>query len=102
MPCRVDWPSSGDCNHHKEISDLRAEVERLTVMLCGVLRDHDQARLPKATKEWWKKHQAADRKRLEDEEAARELSSRLARDKIDREVLLSKLTKQEKELLGIK
>lgn len=89
MPCRVDESDYG--------SDPKTnkELDRVTAMLCDVLKLIDDCACPtdasdmypsvKGLEEWWEKHKGLDKQREEKERAT----------------ALNKLTTREKELLGL-
>lgn len=99
MPCRDyesdSWSSSAEVARYKEQADRLAriackamsELERNGIEDMLVLRDDE-------VREWWMKHKEADRKRREAEERA------AYRERVKAEAL-SKLSDEEKEILGI-
>lgn len=91
MPCRSDYPTEDYYN-----SRLRAELDEVTNMLCGVLRNYDTVlTLSPETRKWWKAHQEADRRREAAEAKRREADRKKA-------AALKKLTAEERKILGLK
>ncbi len=93
MPCRYDDDVPN------EIHELRVKLDKLTNMLCSVLTiltsRGDTYWLRGEVREWWAKHQAADRAREEKERTQKQEAN-------DRAVALAKLSEHERNLLGIK
>jgi hypothetical protein len=70
-------------------------ANNLTARLCDVLKETGASKYSLEMQIWWRDHQAKDRKREQEEKSERE------QQKI-RKAALSKLTKREKEALGLK
>jgi hypothetical protein len=102
MPCIYDDDGESD-------RQQRAELDKLTRMLCTVLGSLEELDQDKAfgkgwlwdrvigTKEiedWWKKHKEKDRKREEE-------NKRRAEEQKKKQDALSKLSKAERKLLGL-
>ena len=79
--------SSSECN--KKLAD------KLTAELCGKLKETDITKYSLEMQIWWRDHQDKDSKREQEEE------NKKKREEI-RKAALSKLTKAEKEALGLK
>jgi hypothetical protein len=95
MPCRSDY---GDAHND---SGLKTELDKVTRLLCGVCRDYERNYgLPVSALgdvelgRWWEEHKAADAKRVAREKAAEEKEQK-------KRQALSKLTPEEKKLLGL-
>ena len=98
MPCRDNWGTAED------FAEYQRKIDKLTRMLCGLCKvvedftdgDDDVMVIDKVKnlRKWWNAHQAADRKR-----EARQKVEKEKRRKIS--IALSKLTDEERELLGI-
>jgi len=102
MPCQsydTAWASESS---DYEIRKLKTEADRLARIACRALEaltESGQADFlllkDDETREWWIRHQEADRKAREKEEA------RIRREEL-KAAALSKLTQEEREALGIK
>lgn len=96
MPCR-DYD---DSVRIVEDPETRRRLDHVTRMLCGLLQQLEEKNLLSCISgnitvlQWWKDHQAADRKRLEAEAAARLKQKHRA-------AALAKLTPAERKLLGV-
>lgn len=88
MPC-------GDYSDNDTIHELSEQVKALTQFACE-LAQHipDRSKLSKATQKWIADHEREDQRRI-----ARELQD--AKDDIARKRALKRLTRREKELLGL-
>lgn len=103
MPC-MDNSRDDAYESSKSLQKARDRADQLAQMLCALL-GYVQDVYPLANKTleeihselpaWWKKHQEADRKRRLQEQQVRDLESK-------KQAVLKKLTKADKELLGIK
>src|SRR5579859_7204102 len=111
MPCtdcgpmphqNIEGPEDRRIYSESDIAGIKERLDNVTDMLCAVLallenspEDIDEVslefkHLPPKIKNWWKSHKKADAKKAAEE------AKRLAKVKA-----LSKLTKEEKKLLGL-
>jgi hypothetical protein len=100
----LDEIESGEMNSSKFNGGTHPQVygkcdqtlaNNLTIRLCDALKECGASKYSLEMQIWWRDHQAKDRKREQEEKSERE------REQI-RKAALSKLTKQEKEALGLK
>ena len=96
MPCD-SGPSYDNYNENR----LRGRLDVLTRMCCEMARElsgKQRGMLPKTTQAWIKRHEVSDRKRI-----ARERAEKKAEDerKAARKSALNKLSKREREALGV-
>ena len=89
MPCRDDWPSDQEC---QACESLQVRLDRVTRLACTLLRNG--ADCPEEFKGWWKLHQKHDKIREKQEKEEK-------RKKALKRAVLKKLSKEEKELLGL-
>ena len=93
MPCSdgYSYGASSDCTHVQRRADKNAR------MACAALRILERKvgldGLSKEVKDWWGEHKAADLAREKREEEERQRNEK-------RRAALSKLTKEERQLLG--
>jgi len=90
MPCTCDgYPTPEPDKHNGPLAEA----------LCKVLQEHEKkgelSCFDAATLEWWKEHKARDKERV-----AQDLKA--AKTKKDKAKAIKKLTKYERELLGVK
>jgi hypothetical protein len=96
-------PCTNDGFHQMEASENRRKLDKVTAMLCGVMRRLETGYPEHCTRltesivgldEWWTEH-----KRIDAERAKRE--AELARQQEMKKAALDKLTDEEKRALGI-
>ena len=102
MPCMsydTNWASS---SNDREVKKLKQECDRLARIACKAMTElvksgHADFLVLKddEVREWWEKHQEADRKAQEAK------AEKARRAKVKREAL-AKLSDEEKKILGIK
>jgi hypothetical protein len=106
MPCR-DYES--DYYSSQKNEQLQAQNDRLARIACKALTELVNA--GKAdflllgddeVREWWQKHQEADRLAREEQERKRKAAAEKARKTKLRNEVLARLTPEEREALGVK
>ena len=107
MPCR-DYEADGYYSTRK-IDELRVQNDRLARIACKALTELVNA--GKAdflllgddeVREWWQKHQEADRLAREEQERKRKAAAEKARKTKLRNEVLARLSPEEREALGVK
>lgn len=97
MPCRSD----DYCESDEEISKLNKKISQLEDMLCSVctVLDSVNVQVPPTAIVWWENHKQMDamRKKWEEERKIRELKVKELRNSA-----LEKLTKDERDVLGLR
>lgn len=93
MPCRDDFADSRD--YQENIDELN-KVTRMLCSLCKTCQRENCLDFIKnaGCEEWWNEHQAADNARFERERQEQER-------KLIKQKALSKLTEEERSLLGL-
>jgi hypothetical protein len=91
-PHSSDWDGYDSRVYNKSIDQEQAD--RLTIELCEYCRNHDISNHSLELQIWYREHKKSDERRLEIEKKNNEINYK-------RKQVLSKLTKEEKELLGI-
>lgn len=91
MPCRGPDEEPWAIN-----SQQQEKIDKLTRMLCSASKSMELRDVPMSRehKDWWRKHQEWDKKRLEQEREEK-------RKETLRKNALAKLTKEEKDLLDL-
>lgn len=94
MPCFYTGSAEGDAR--LLVEEANSKLTMVTQLLCAVLETMEKRGqvIPQGALEWWKEHKKIDAKRRADEEADKDR-------KRQREIALTKLTKQERRALGI-
>lgn len=102
MPCQSYESSWARNSDDSEVRKLKKEADKLARIACKALTELEENGVAEVlllkddeVREWWAKHQEDDRK------AAEALAKRQLEAKMRKEAL-SKLTDEEKRLLGIK
>ena len=80
--------------YHPAVYNQAADADGLVSELCLRLQSLDVTKQSLEMQMWWRDHQAADKARLEHEIARKQTDA-------ERQAALSKLTKYERELLGV-
>ena len=91
MPCR-DWNDVPNCSYEQR------KITELTQMLCSCCKEIERFNgptIPRDTTTWWIAHKKEDAARIQAEKEHKR------KDVIKKQVL-AKLTKQEKDILGLK
>lgn len=101
MPCR-DYDSDGWDTRSEELANYKVRADMLARIACKALTELENNSIVEAillrddeVREWWIAHKEADRKAAEKERKVREREEK-------RQAALSKLTAEERKLLGIK
>lgn len=92
MPCTYYTPEEEARIEHQEKQKLKAELDKVTRLLCEVMTEVENEYHPQFSKEikdWWKDHQEKDKARLKAEEAVLKLAKemQLAKEKKERKLL---------------
>ena len=107
MPCYMTGSYEGDLKLQKdELAEQATNVTQLLCTLCEEIELYNnglpkeftcfrQFRFPSNVNQWWKKHKEIDRKRKLEEELEKTIENK-------KKKAISKLTPEEKYLLGIK
>jgi len=108
MPCVTHFPEDEEAEFKSEISRLKAQVNEVTALLCYLCGrcEADGIEIDEPVRSWWTAHKEADRQRAE-AAAKKAESARLANEQQAylegvRTRLLTQLTPEELEALGVK